>query len=235
MAYTTTAKVKAFTRILYSDLRAMDTTTFDTLIGTLIDTATAAMDTYCDRDFDLHSADARIYDVGANDQRTIEINGPVITLTKVEVRDSPGDSWSTMDSEYYVHRNHIHSDDEPRGNAASLIRVGFGMFALGRMTRYMGYAYGGTRYKRTRNLWIRGYQNVRVTSTWGYSTVPSDIDAICILLVDHWLQNLVRLQVSKKSDIMDPEKAVASVQYDIPANIRARLDMWRNIKNRGVI
>lgn len=224
--YTTTAKVKAISRIKYSDLRSLSSVEFDALIAALITQASAEMDSYTGREFGSHTGDISIYDVGPRNERYISVHGPIITLTKVETRAGKSDTWSELDSDYYTSKNYRSLSTIPRSSVSHLFRTGFGRNYTGRLANNQLTRQGSIPYRRNRVMFWRGYDNVRVTSDYGYATVPTEIDTICILLVDRYLQLMVRESVAKKNDMMNPEDQGSIITFSMPKSLRTRLDLW---------
>jgi hypothetical protein len=233
--YATRADVLAFSRVAYTDFRGVSESTFNSLVDDLITRASARMERFCTRDWANHAADVSIYSVGPSNWRFVMVAGPINTLTTVETRNDPSDTWSTVDSDTYSYRNFSEAESTPRLDQSMLIKIGFGMFELGRMSRQQMTRIGSIQWKRSRVKFWRGYENLRVTSNYGYTSVPTEIEDVCIRLTDYYLQKLLRVQVAKKGDITSTEDIGSSISYPLPDDIKEDLEPWRSGSGMGVI
>ena len=208
----------------------MSSANFDTLVGLLAGYASRAMENHCNRDWASHddTASGIIYSVGPNHERIVRIKGPVIAITSVETRGDPSDTWSTMSSGEYTYKNFPEQAEAAKSPISSLIRIGFGMFAVGRTPIYAVANPGSIPSKTWRNLWWRGYENVRVKYTWGYSSIPGEITWVCIRIVDEWLKKALKDLVGKRVKAVEPEDLQLIMRYSVPDYIKAELNEWRS-------
>ena len=235
--YCTTAQVKAFTDVIYTDLdKDMSSATFDTLIGTLITARTAQINAYCNRDFDAHTSQTDTYSVGPVNRRVLIVNGPIITLTTVKTRGSKSDTFATLDSDYYTYETPGVNNPSYRADIILLIKTGFGTTELNFLTRAYQMSRRSAVGERRRAKWIRGYENVQIASSYGFSSVPETIKNICIRLVDMDLQERVRTATTKVIEYDDPTiDNNARPFQSIPPEIQAELDLWGSVKSTGVV
>lgn len=227
--YATTAQVEAFTRIVNTDFRNMTQAQLDALIATLITRVSARMDAYCGRDFGLHTNDDETFNVGPYHLREIPIMGPVISVTNVYYRDGPTSAWSAMSTQDYAYENKSALEALQRGNASQLMRQGFGAYETGRLLKYWATRIGSPNWLRWRVVWWRGYNNVRIVYTWGYATVPAVITDVCIRIVDHMLNQLLRAQAGKVSAVTSPDQVGSNITYQIPDDCKQDLNRWKSI------
>jgi len=236
--YATATECKAFTRVAYTDFADLDSSEFDAFVAILAGFASRAMETYCGgRDWASHddSTNGIEYSVGPQNQRTIRIKGPVISITSVEYRDGPGDTYSTLDSDNYTYQNYPRYGPVSKSPVTHLKRVGFGAYTIGRLPRYWVNRMGSTSWKRWRVVWWRGYDNVRVKYTWGYASIPDDINRICVMLVDDWLKKALKDEVGKRVRATEPEDLQLLMRYEIPAHLKEQLDPWKNPGGMGSV
>jgi hypothetical protein len=200
------------------------------LVALLAGFASRAMELYCNRDWASHddTANGIEYDVGPQHQRMIRIKGPVITISSVETRDGPSDTYSTLDSTLYVAKNFPQYGPVATSNISHLKKIGFGMYEIGRLPRYAVTRIGSTEYLRWRTVFWRGYTNVRVKYTWGYSSIPEEINRICIFICDDWLKRLLKDVVGKRVKATTPEDLELIMRYEIPEHLMAALNGWRS-------
>lgn len=228
--YGTVDQVKSRTSVTYEDFRKLTTDEFDTLVELLLGDASRAMESESERDWALHdnSADGKVYSVGAYNQRMVRINGPVIAITSVEIRDNPSGTYTTVDTQDYSHKNFPEFGPVAKSAVTHLKRIGFGQYAAGRLPRWWVNRIGSTTWLRWRVVWWRGYDNIRVKYTWGYATIPGDINRICLRIVDSWLKKSLKDEVGKRVKISTPEDLQMMMQYDIPDHLIKNLKDWKS-------
>ena len=233
--YCTLAQVKEFTTIVYTDLD-MATGDFDTFVGNLISRVTARINSYCRRDFDSHAADVSTYSVGRWSRHAIIINVPITTMTSVETRGDKSGSWSTESSNDYTYYNVGVSNPDVKTDIAVLVKTSFGEMAPGMLLRSrQNYGFGSIRDKRAKGYWYKGYENVRVTCTYGFSSVPTGIQDICIRMVDLILNERARTMTMKVRQFDDPEMTGSRPIQSFPEDIILSLNEWRSSKDSGVM
>lgn len=236
--YATATQCKAFTRLTFEDFRDLTTGQFDTFVALLAGYASRAMETFCgNRDWAAHddSATGVVYDVGPQNIRMIPIKGPVITITSVEIRDGPGASWTTLDTDLYTYVNFPKFGPVYTSGITHLKKVGFGLYTVGRLPRYAQTRVGTTSWNRWRDIFWRGYDDVRVKYTWGYATIPPDINRICVMIVDDWLKKALKDEVGKRVKAVSPEEIQTIMRYEIPEHLRLELREWKNTGGMGAV
>jgi len=235
--YCTTADVKAYTDVIYTDLdKDLASATFDTMIGTIITNRTAQINAYCNRDFDHHTSQTDIYSIGPVNRREFIANGPITTLTSVETRGDKSGDWATLDSDYYTYETPGVNNPASRADVVIFIKTGFGMNELNFISRRRQASFRTAMGMRSRALWIRGYENVRVKGNYGFTSVPTAIKNICIRLVDMELHERVRTSTTKVVPFEDPTIENAYRPYQsIPPEIQAELDLWKSVKITGIV
>lgn len=229
--YATGTECKAFTRITYDDFRDYATEAeFNTFVSLLAGFASRAMESYADRDWAYHddSTDGKTYSVGPNYQRSIKIDGPVIAITSVEYRDGPSDTFTTVDADDYSHLNFPKFGPVYKSPVTHLKRLGFGAYTIGRLPRNWTTRVGSTSWRRWRVVWWRGYENIRVKYTWGYTNIPDEINRICIMIVDDWLKRSIKDEVGKRVKATSPEDLQMIMRYEIPEHLKTALKGWKS-------
>lgn len=229
--YCTRANVTEYTAVDKNDLDITDDSDFNTLIDNLITRSSASIDTYTQREkgFDDYQDEVETFDVGAYLQREIEIYGPVQSITSVEVRGSKSGTYSTLNANKYTFENLGKDSDK-----SFLVRIGFGFTEMRRLA-YPGVygSYRSTASQRYRTKFWRGYENVRITYSYGFTSVPTGIADACIMLVDERLNGMVQRRNAKIPNMDDYRPNPAGMQVTIPDNIKEMLDPWKSIAYRG--
>jgi hypothetical protein len=200
--------------------------------------ASRAMESYCGgRDWASHddTTSGLTFSVGPQNQRMIKINGPVIAITSVETRDGPSDSWSTLSSDLYSYQNFPKFGPTAKSAITHLKRIGFGAYTIGRLPRNWVTRMGSSSWIRWRTVFWRGYDNVRVKYTWGYASIPDEINRICIMIVDDWLKKAIKDEVGKRVKVTSPEDIQTIMRYEIPDHLKEALDSWKNTGGIGAV
>ena len=232
----TLAQVKEFTNIVFTDL---DKTTgdMDTFIGNLIDRVSDQIVSYTHRDFDLHTADISTYSVGPFNRQVLLVKGPIITLTTLEVTTNKGGTFETLSADDYTARNM--GEVRPQSDIAVINKNSFGLREVGMQLRYPFGGYGSsrsTRGVRTRVPWYAGYENLRITSNYGYATIPTQIENIAIRMVDIILQERARTKTLAVRAYDDPENDSRAIpRQSLPDDIKDELDLWMSTLDSGII
>lgn len=236
--YATATQIKAFTRVTYSEFRTLTTGQFDTFVALLAGFASRAMENYCGgRDWANHddTATGVTYSVGPQNARTMRIKGPVISITSVETRSNPSGTWSTETSTNYTFKNFPEYGPIPMCPISHLTKVGFGAQDLGRRVQYLIPAPYSTQWQRARATFWRGYEDVRVKYTWGYATIPGEINQICIFIVDDWLKRAMKDEVGVRVKATTPEDLQMIMRYEIPEYLRKKLDLWKSPGSSAIV
>lgn len=229
--YCTRANVIEYTAVDKNDLSIDADADFNTLVDNLITRASASIDTYTQREkgFDNYDSQVETFDVGPYLQREIELYGPVQSITKVEVRGSKSGTFSTLDSSKYTYENLGMNSDK-----AFLVRIGFGFTETRRLAYPWAYGnYWSTASQRYRTKWWRGYENIRVTYSYGFTSVPTGIAHACIMIVDEILMGMVQRRNAKIPNMDDYRPNPTGMQVTIPENVKEALEPWRSIAYRG--
>lgn len=233
--YCTLANVKEFTDIVFTDINK-STGDFDTFVGNLISRVTARINSYCRRDFDQHTADVSTYSVGRWNRHVIIISGPITTMTTVEVRSDKSSTWTTLSTNDFTYVNVGVSNPSAKTDTTLLMKTSFGEMNPGMMLRaQQHFGFYSIRAKRAKAFWYKGYENIRVTSTYGFSAVPEGIADICIRMVDIILNERARTMTMKVRHFDDPEMTGSRPSQSFPKDMLLAMDEWRSSKDTGVM
>lgn len=181
MAITTAAAWKAY--------RQTSATTWDTLVtDVLIPTAQAEIEAYTDRVIESATYTDEAYS-GDGSQELLLRNWPVTVLTSIKVKADDGTT-TTLDSSDY-------RADLGTHNTGLVVRLpytgGSSRLAVDDWGEPLGYRSQGASFPE-------GFQNILVTYTGGYATVPANIVLAAHRLIDHYLsQRGVDIGVSNDS------------------------------------
>lgn len=143
----------------------------DTLIGILIALAQGAIEAYCDRAFDSATYTAETYDGSGTDSLQLR-QWPVTDIDSVSIREGLSDATPVVqdDSTYLV-------------NAQSgLLRRLSGMEGWADTSVFR---INGVLALAAEATWPMGRENIVVTYTAGYATIPQNLKLACYRLVDH--------------------------------------------------
>jgi len=224
----TQAQVLAQTQVAETDLN-LSAADFYTLIDTLIDDVSAEVVSFCDRDFDLHTDATDTFSVGPISERYIEIRGPVISVTKVEITETKGGTFSELDSDYYTVENP--GLNSTKADIAYLTRIGEGsvlrQYRGGIQPSYSGHR--STVSRRWRAQWLRGYENIKVTYTYGYSTVPIEIKRIAVRTVCETLQDMVRRRNKRVGSSKSLTAGTNDPSVQLSEESEKALQSWKSV------
>jgi len=240
---TTLAKVKRYTRVKPSDLD-MNEEQFDYLIETdLIPDVSLRMVNWSDRNWDYNEGVKEIFSVGSRDRRDVLINGPVVTMTKIEARISKDGTWAEVDSEEYTVVTYDATTKVQgfsiRADTAILRRIGQGPNE--NRARYAAYGrYGERSYitsklVRWRARWVKSYESIRVTYTWGYEDVPVEIEMICRRWIALILQERTIKQNKRVGTIRNMQAGSVDPEISVPTDIGKQLKGWQTFRNSAVV
>jgi len=148
--YSSKKRVKQQTQVEGDNLN-LTSSEFDDLITTLLKQSRDKIDSYCRRDFNLHTEETILLDGG--DQQSINLPSPVHTVSEVKedgnLVDSSDYEWTpygtlTKTAEESVSRQYHYSATDPVGTSL------------------------------TKKAWSEGTNNIEVTLTYGYYQAPED-------------------------------------------------------------
>lgn len=172
MAIVTTAEYKVYAGITE--------TTYDTLIGVLVEAAQAQIERYIGYPVDFAARTAEVDGTGT-DVLFVD-STPLFLVTSVALRGYE-DDFTTIDSESYR--------SEDGGTLYRIGGAGFVENALGEWVESY----------RSRAVWPEGRKNVRVAYTSGYATadMPADLKLAAYRVIDSLFENRRQDQISTQT------------------------------------
>jgi hypothetical protein len=160
----------------YKAWRGVTSSGYDTLYGTLIDTATAEIERLCGRTvggfISTNGPFTETFD-GDGTQYLRLSNGPISSITSIKYGNS---DQTTIDSSGYTHDGKHAVMLLPRTSGAFLQRDDWGMPVTG----------------VSGNVFPIGFKNVEVVYAAGYAdtaSVPDDLKLVCYRFVDHYAES----------------------------------------------
>lgn len=206
MALCTAAEYKAWRGVTSAD--------YDTLYGTLIDTATAEVERMCGRTAGgFESANAPFTEKFDGDgTQTLRVsNGPISSITSVKFGNA---TQTTLDSTSYTHDSKRTVLLLPRSSGGFMQRDDWGQPSIGN---------GGSSFPE-------GFQNIEVVYSGGYAAnaIPDDLKLVCFRFVDHYAD-------SRGHDMEKLSQAIGNTNATMKSTIEFRERMadmlapWRAI------